>query len=142
MVILTDVLIASTSEAEAICADPQHHVRWPCLQWRNIDSELFGDLLAALGKDDDAKALRTGKATIYSSDASNSCVIHLTDTLPALLAKLDDENIPEVAKRWAQAITDVRVEEDGPIVQALTELRDFSRQAVAANKPLLLWIGW
>jgi len=142
MVIHTHVLIASTSEAEAICADPQHHLHWPCLQWRNIDGELLGDLVAALGEDDDAKALRAGKRIIYGPDASNSCVFHLPDALPALLAKLDDEKIPEVAKRWAQEIVDVRVEEDGPIVQALTELRDFSRRAVAANKPLLLWMRW
>jgi len=142
MVIHTDVLIASTSEAEAICADPEHILHWPCLEWRNIDHELFGDLLAALGQDNDAEAMRAAKRIIYRADASNSCVFHLPDTLPALLADLDDEKIPEVAKRWAQEIVDVQVEEDGPIVQALTELRDFSRRAVAANKPLLLWIGW
>jgi hypothetical protein len=68
--------------------------------------------------------------------------VHLPDALPTLLAKLDDENIPVVAKNWAREITDIRVEEDGPIVQALTDLRDFSRQAVAANKPLLLWMAW
>jgi hypothetical protein len=74
MAILTDLLIASTSEAEAICADPQHHVRWPCLQWRNIDVELFGDLLAALGEKDHAKALRAGRGIIHKSDSTNSLV--------------------------------------------------------------------
>jgi len=112
------------------------------LQWRNIDGELFGDLMAVLGEDDDAKALRTGKRIIYTAGVGNQLVCHLPDTLPTLLAKLDDEKIPGVAKRWAQEIVDVRVEVDGPIVQALTELRDFSRRAVAANKPLLLWLSW
>ena len=99
-------------------------------------------LLAALGEDDQAKSLRAGKGIIHKADTSGSCVVHLPDALPARLAELDDEKIPELAKRWAQQITDVRVEEDGPIVQALAELRDFSRRAVAANKPLLLWIAW
>jgi len=62
--ILTDILIASPSEAEAILADPGHHERWPCLQERDLDPLVIADLLAALGADEDAATESVGRPSI------------------------------------------------------------------------------
>jgi hypothetical protein len=102
MAILTDILIASPSEAEAICAHVGHFQRWPCLQWKGVDNLLLADLLAALGAEADAKALRGVGRMIYWESEGGPWVFHLPDTLPTLLAKLEDEKVPEVVERWMQ----------------------------------------
>ena len=147
---LTDILIASTSDAAAICADLRHHERWPCLQLRDLDPLVLADLLEALGEPDDARALR--EIPVLHHDENGSWICHLPETLPIRLAALEDENLSGVAKRWAEGKElsfylsfQIRLKQPvddyiDAIEQALKLLRDFSRRAVSANKPLLLWM--
>jgi len=85
-------------------------------------------------------------------EAHGGGIFHLPDALPTLLAKLGDEDLPEVAERWAQG-GELSFDQQFQIslgysvdnyvqgvVLILRELRDFSRQALMANKPLLLWM--
>src|SRR5262245_16758637 len=155
MAILTDIIIASPEEAEAICADPQHSQRWPCLQFRDMNNMVLADLLDALWADDDAKALRGADRLVHSRGREGPWVFHLPDTLRVGLASLEDEMIPEVAERWAEGeelsfdlgfarrlkaqvqVKDVLQD----LISVLGPLRDFSRQALTANKPLLLWMS-
>ena len=141
MGLLTDVLVASPSEAEAICAELGHSKKWPCWQSKGVDNLVFSDLLRTLGADADAKALRGEGRLIYVKDKGGPWVFHLPDVLPVFLAKLEDDEIPELAERWLQG------EEAGDggapvedIALALKELRALSKQAVVANKTLLLWM--
>jgi hypothetical protein len=141
MGLLTDVLVASPSEAEAICADLRHFENWPCWQSKGVDNLVFSDLLRALGFDADAKALRGEGRLIYLKDKGGPWVFHLPDVLPIFLAKLQDDEIPVLAERWLQG---EEAGDGGALVEdialALTELRTLSKQAVLANKTLLLWM--
>jgi|SRR5262245_9112544 len=151
MATLTDILIASTSDAAAICADLRHHERWPCLQLRDLTPLVLADLLEALGEDDDAKALRA--IPVVHHDKNGSWICYLPETLPIRLAALEDENLSGVATRWAEGEElsfdlnfQIRLNQPvddyiDAIEQALRQLRDFSRKAVSANKPLLLWMS-
>jgi hypothetical protein len=152
MAILTDILIAAPSEAEAIAAESRHSQRWPCVQFNDVNNLVLADLLAALGADDDAEALRRGGRLIYGKGTDGPWIYHLPDTLPTLLAALEDEKLGKVAELWAQGEelsfdrsflarlkVDVQHYLDG-VGADLKQLRDLARQATAANKPLLLWV--
>ena len=141
MAVLTDILIASPAEAEAICRDLRHFERWPCLQYKSIDNIVLSDLLKALGSDEDAEDLARGGGLVFHEGQEGPWVFHLPDTLPTLLADLGDERIPEIAVRWAQGELSYAGAQISDVEMGLRQLRDFSRQAVAANRPLLLWMS-
>jgi hypothetical protein len=140
MALLTDVLVASSSEAEAICKTSRHFERWPCWQSKGVDNLVFSDLVRALGAEADAQALARNDRLIYGEN-DGPWVFHLPDVIPNMLSTLEDDEIPDLAGRWLEgeesADTGARVED---VVVALKELRDLSRQAVAADKSLLLWM--
>jgi hypothetical protein len=141
MALLTDVLVASSSEAEAICRDLRHFEKWPCWQSKGVDNMVFSDLLRALGAEADATALARADRLIYREREDGPWVFHLPDIIPRTLSKLEDDEIPGLAERWLQGEEagegGARVED---VVVALTELRNLSKQALAANKSLLLWV--
>ncbi len=101
---------------------------------------VFADLLAALGEDEEAKALRGESRLIYKKDQGGQWVFRLPDFLPGYLAKLEDDEIPEFAERWRQGEEIAGGGNVEDIALALKELRNLSKQAVVANKALLLWI--
>ena len=141
MALLTDVLVASSSEAEAICRDLRHSENWPCWQSRGVDNMVFSDLLRALGAETDARILARDDKLIYKENEDGPWVFHLPDVIPRTLSTLEDDEIPGLAERWLQGAEagegGARVED---IVLALQELRNLSKQALAANKSLLLWM--
>lgn len=154
---LTDVLVASPSEAEAICSDLRHVENWPCWQVKDFDNLIFSDLLRALGAETDAEGLARGDTFIYRVDTQGGpWVFHLPDVIPRKLSTLDDDEIPALAERWLQGenagydlferwlpgekpagFEDAVVES---VALALKDLRNLSKQALAANKSLLLWV--
>ncbi|MBO0755741.1 MAG: hypothetical protein J2P54_07760 [Bradyrhizobiaceae bacterium] len=157
MGILTDVLVASPSEAEAICRDLCHFENWPCWQVKGFDNLIFADLLRALGAEAEAESLARGETLIYELNTQGGpWIFHLPDVIPKALSTLEGDDIPDLAKRWLQGenagydlferwlpgkksagFEDAVVEN---VVLALKDLRNLSKQAVAANKSLLLWV--
>ncbi len=157
MALLTDVLVASSSEAEAICRDLRHFENWPCWQINGFDNLVFSDLLRALGAEADAKTLAGEDRLIYAETEGGPWVFDLPDVIPKTLSTLEDDEIPDLAERWLQGenagydlaerwlqreegagYRDALVEN---IVLALKDLRILSKQAMAANKSLLLWMS-
>src|SRR5262245_13010116 len=137
MSLLADILVAVPSDAQEICADPERK-RWPYVRYRSVDNLLLADLVAALGAETDAKALRGDALVIHRETESGPWVFHLPDTLPTLLAKIADEKVPEVVEGWMQGeqlTSDMRAPAED-VEQVVRELRDLSRQAVTVNKPL------
>ena len=161
MGLLTDVLVSSSSDAEAICRDLRHFEIWPCWQVKGFDNLVWSDLLSlrALGAEADAESLARGDTLIYMETEGGPWVFHLPDVIPetlSTLSTLEDNEISDLAARWLQGenagydlferwlpgekpagFEDAVVES---IVLALKDLRNLSKQAVAANKPLLLWV--
>src|SRR5258708_36051140 len=102
MALLTDVLVASSSEAEAICRDLRHFENWPCWQINGFDNLVFSDLLRALGAEADAKALVGEDRLIYAETEGGPWVFDLPDVIPKTLSTLEDDEIPDLAERWLQ----------------------------------------
>lgn len=141
---ITDILVAAPSEATEICtAFGRVLKRWPHWQTGGVDNLLIADLLTALGAEADAKALRGEGQLIHMESKEGPWVFHLPDALPALLAKLEDEQIRGVVERWMQGeqLSFDRRARAEDVEQAVQKLRDLSRQAVTANKSLLLRVS-
>jgi hypothetical protein len=99
MALLTDVLVASSSEAEAICKTSRHFARWPCWQSKGVDNLVFSDLVRALGAD--AQALARSDRLIYGGN-NRPWIFHLPDVIPRTLSTLQDGEIPDLAGRWLE----------------------------------------
>jgi hypothetical protein len=155
MALLTDVLVASPSEAEAICRASRHFENWACWEAKGCDNLVLSDLVRALGAEADAERLAGDDRLVYG-EKDGPWVFHLPDVIPEKLSRLEDDEIPDLAERWLQGenagydlfqrwlpgekpagFEDAVVE---GVVLALKDLRNLSKQALAANKSLLLWI--
>src|SRR5262245_37489506 len=160
MALLTDVLVASPSEAEAICRDARHFENWPCWEAKRFDNLIFADLLRALGAEADAVSLAGLDRLIYGDldrliygDEDGPWIFHLPDVIPETLSTLEDDQILDLAGRWLQGDDlferwlpgkkPAGFEEAvvGSVVVALKDLRTLSKQALAANTSLLLWMS-
>ena len=155
MGILTDVLVASPFEAEAICKGLRHSENWPCWQVKGFDNLVFSDLVRALGAEADAESLAGDDRLIYGGEGG-PWVFHLPEVIPESLSTLEDDELPGLAERWLQGEEAGYElgerwlqEEKSPgyeeglvesVALALKDLRELSKQALAANKSLLLWI--
>ena len=139
---LTDLVIANMSDAEAIAADGPHTGNWPRLEFKNLDNKAVADLLSALSAEEDAAALRGEGCLVYQQSGEGPWVFQLPTSLAVLLAKTTDEQTRSISDRWASgeavAFLGARGADLEPVVR---QLCNFSRQAVAANKPLLLWMS-
>lgn len=140
MSLLADILVAAPSEAQEICADRERK-RWPYVHYRSVDNALLADLVAALGAEADAKALRGEALVIHRETESGPWVFHLPDTLPTLMAKIPDDKIPEIVEGWLRG-EELNMGAPAEVVEEVVrELRELSRKAVTVNKPLLLWLS-
>jgi len=156
MALLTDVLVASPSEAEAICRDARHFENWPCWEAKRFDNLIFADLLRALGAEADAVSLAGVDRLIYG-DEDGPWIFHLPDVIPEMLSTLEDDQILDLAGRWLQGENagydlferwlpgkkpaGFQEAVVGSVVVALKDLRTLSKQALAANTSLLLWMS-
>ena len=137
MGILTDILVAAPSEAEAIIADHRHAQNWPCAQFKGLTPMELGDLCDALGINGGYKAL----ICIALESEGALSIYQFPDTFPALLAGCDDEQLRKVAVKWA-AGENLAFDEVNPadLNVPLRRIRELSKQALSANKSLLLWM--
>jgi len=139
--ILTDFIVAAPSEAEAICADQNHHNRWPCLQLKSLDNIKLSALLSVFGEQSDAEALEGETFLIHCPSKEGPWVFHLPDVLTDHLSKLDSQTIPSTAAQWAE---NEELQFDGwsesDVEPVLEMLCDIARKAKSEQKSLLLWM--
>ena len=89
MAILTDVLVASASEAEAICrCSGGHFENWPCWQAKGFDNLIFSDLLRALGAEADAESLSRGDTLILNVTLQFNATVQAAAGTMALLERV------------------------------------------------------
>src|SRR5258708_35036780 len=102
MALLTDVLVASSSEAEAICRDLRHFENRPCWQINGFDNLVFSDLLRALRAEAEATSLAGEAILVYAETEAGPWVFDLPDVMPTPFSRLVHDAIPDVADLWLQ----------------------------------------
>jgi len=136
--ILTDILVAAPSEARSILADLRHASNWPCEQFKGLTPIELGDLCSALGIEGGCQAFRL----LAADDHAKAQVYQFPEDFPKLLAVCDDAQLVGVAAKWA-AGEELSFEGVDPADMdvPLRRMRELSKYALVANKPLLLWLA-
>ncbi len=142
MGLLTDFVIASPSEAAAICAaEGEHAERWPCVQLKRVDTVKLSTLAAELGVGQVAAALEGDDQLVFSRSEEGPWVFHLPESLTAALAALPPEEVAGVAERWGkheELVLDGW--EPADVVEVVEQLRALAARARDGGKQLLLWM--
>ncbi len=139
--LLTDFIVASPDEAQAICDDLQHHEHWPCLQTKGLDNAVVGDLLAALGDDTEALAMTAGDRIIFQAGDEGPWIFQLPKSLTEKLSRLEDQQIPDIALLWVKGEASYNDEDAQGLETALRQLRNMARLAEHAKLSVLLWMS-
>jgi hypothetical protein len=139
---LTDIVMADVSEAEAIGRSGGTHIRlWPCLESKGVDHDFFAALWEVLTDGAKGSSLIAADEHILYMESGGPWVIHLPEDLRDRLAALTAEQMGPVAARWVtcEELTMANVAaEDAEAYLVL--LAEFARRAVQARKSLILWM--
>ena len=149
MSVLTDIVLAKASEAEAVLI--QHPQRtWPHLDAKGLDPLKWGDLYALLLQDPEVDALDLADEFLpiesaEADDEEGPWVMPWPARFTALLAALPPSRVPEVVAQWLAS--DEPPDWPAAALQALLhELPPLAQQVQASQThpeplQLLLWIS-
>jgi hypothetical protein len=141
MALLTDILIASDTDAGAIFERYPAQKNWPAVELRGLDNTKLAALLRAFGDAEDASMLE-GEGCIAVSSEGGPWVFLLPDSFRDRLANSTARNSSDIAARWVQ---DEELAFDGwsaaDVAPLVDILRSHASQAAAASKKLVLWMS-
>jgi hypothetical protein len=138
---LTNIYIASPSDAESIGANPASP-QWPRLEFNGLDNAALAALLAALGNSEEAKNLEGEEYLVFFAGKGGPWVFHLPEVLRNLLSKLQHQEVEAVAEKWVKqeelAFNNLSASDVTPLIETL---RDFAKQALNSHQQLMLWMS-
>jgi hypothetical protein len=142
MGLLTDLIIASESDAQKICeAQGAHSKSWPTLALKGVDPVKLATLWKIVSPGAEEEALEGDAFMIYSADSEGPWVFRMPDDLIWRLASLSTGQIREAAAIWARSeeiLLDQWTEDD--CVTVVTEASALAKKAASIQKPVLLWM--
>lgn len=135
---LTDILIASTSDApEILSATPGS---WPRLQFNSLDNMALAGLWAALGATAEAADFEGEKHLL--AHTPERWVFEFPQDFVHRLSELHPARIKDVAAVWATHDELAQMGSSGPAIEPVVEaISGFARQATGENKSLLLFMS-
>lgn len=142
MALLTDFVIASLEEADAVCRTSCKDDRWPRLMSKGLDNHALAELALALDLSPEASALETDELVIAMKCDEGPWVFHVPDSVRDHIAALDGERFKSVSEAWAKggemqfAGATASYCED-----CLLNLQPFAARAMQEAIPLLLWMA-
>ena len=149
MSVLTDIVLARASEAEAVLT--QHPQRtWPHISANGLDPLQLGDLYALLLADPEADALDLSDEFLpieseQGDDEEGPWVMPWPTRFVALLAALSPSQLPALARQWL-ACDEPPAWPQAALVGLLNELVPLAQQVQASQThaepmALMLWIS-
>ena len=141
MGVLTDIIVAHESEAEAVVVA---HV--PCEEWAGFDAkgidqlklEALLELIAPTSPSSEKADFRL----LAQADDEGPWVERLPLLLQQRLSTLSATELTEIARKWSE--TEPFREENwdtATVTEVLTQLRECAVKAVFESKVLLMWIS-
>lgn len=142
MAVLTDIIVAPTTEVPAIIAEWPGTKRWPVFETTGLDLLVLADLALALKRPIEATAIDEQTPAASADESEGPWLYVLPGGLRDSIAALGSSDIPAVADAWAKGeeaenrglTTDIAE-------RLLAQIQKLAAQARAEDKPLLLWMA-
>ena len=141
MGVLTDLIIADESQAEAVCKTIVPSETWPGIDAKGIDQVILGMLLSIITNQPYQNSMVDEFDLLYEGSDDGPWVYRIPDRLVVPLAELAGEAFEGTAQKWSQ------IDEFAPdrwqlqdVSTVLREICDLARQAREQKKALLMWI--
>lgn len=138
---LTHLIIAAHSDAEAICLNWPQAQKWPGLQMAGLNTGLFPALAMAWNDKSQAERLGADALVVTMAGQQGPWVFHLPDDFRDRLAALTPDEFPTLAQAWAQ---EEELQDFGwtavDLEALLAKLQEFASRASRERKSLLLWM--
>ncbi len=139
MGVLTDLIIASSDEADEVAKAEVHAGRWPTLEMKGFSSISFGMLLAILRDEEWTVELFNDELLAAGDMEEGPWVTHVPDSFVEAVAVVQDEQLPIAAGKWA-GTEELSYWSPGDLGEVLSELRSFCAQAREAGTSILMWV--
>jgi hypothetical protein len=139
--VITDVVVAKTSDAAKACEDVNSdEFVWKEMRGLSVDSLIW--LYSLISKTRVTKRLYKDYPELYCGETGEGpWATKISDDLVKLLSKLTDRSIPELAEKWIETASewnDPRPPSVERAKEALETLRSLSKEAIRRKKSLLL----
>lgn len=141
MGVLTDLVLADESEAEAICKSMGPLQSWPGIDAKGIDHIKLGMLLSILTGEPYRDSFIDECVLLAEEPEDGPWVYRVPEQLVGLLADLDGDRLTQTATAWSKIEEFVLDGWSPPEVgSVLAELHRIAREARAQGKSLLMWV--
>ena len=140
MGVLTDLVIADQSEAEAVARSSA-----PWGQWRWVDAKghnefTLGALLCILRGESYLEAVSEEFPLLAQASEGGPWVFAVPETLLGALERLDDGRIPGAVSEWLRTEEMRDADREGAEI-LVRELKGLAAEALSRRKPILMWIS-
>jgi hypothetical protein len=141
MGVLTDLIIAEESEAEAVAAMKGPLQRWPGIDAKGVDHIKLGKLLSIVTNTPYQNSFVGEFVQIAEASDDGPWVFRVPPRLVAPLAAMAGDDIGPVSAQWA-ATEEFALSgwDEASVAQMLASICGLSKQAAAEGKSLLMWM--
>jgi hypothetical protein len=141
MGILTDLVVADESEAEAVAGSGGPLERWSGIDAKGIDQVKLGMLLSIMAGEPYRSSL-VGEFVQLAEDSEDGPWVFRVPPRPvSSLSKIKDDELGRLSERW------LAVEEFADsgydlatVTEVVASLRELSKRALSEGKGLLMWM--
>jgi hypothetical protein len=139
MGVLTELVLASIDEADAVAREPVPSRRWTGIDVKGHNSVTFGQLLAIL-RDVDWTPEIFGDELVASGGDDGPWVTSVPSDFVTEVGALADARLEEIAEAWAttEELEHFSVEQT---LDTLTRVRGLCRRAREERATILLWMS-
>lgn len=139
---LTDFVIANDNEGIAIGESDHPAAQWPTLETKGVDAVKLATLVCAITGQKDADAIRSSLTFAGGDQEIGPWVFKLPATVTHALARLEGDNVQEVATKWA-ATEEMQTDRWSAIDVAhlVKQLQQHANKAKTAGATLFLWVS-
>jgi hypothetical protein len=141
MGVLTDLVVADESEADAVAASGDPLQRWPGIDAKGIDQVTLGKLLAIITDEPYRNSLAGEFMLIAELSDDGPWVFRAPPRLVSSLSEIADEALDRISAEWS-AVEEFALSGYGraSVAEVASSLRDLSKRAISDGKHLLMWM--
>lgn len=141
MGVLTDLVVADESEAEAMAGSGSPLERWPGIDAKGIDHVKLGMLLSIMAGEPYRDSLVGEFAQLAEASEDGPWVFQVPPRLVSSLSKIEDHELGRLSEQWSAVEEFAYSGYDlATVAEVMTSLRELSKLALSEGKSLLMWM--